>query len=89
MEANIFRPVTLYPPSTRRARTPNGRSPISDVVPGSEKLPPMSFLSRTTKSARYCFVSGVTSGLSSKGITTEACMLKANAVAGQPWPSAS
>ena len=55
IEANIFRPVMLYPPSTRRARALSGRSPISDVVPGSEKLPPISLRCRTTRSAISSF----------------------------------
>ena len=37
---------------------------------GSEKLPPIILPWRTTKSATYCFDAGVTSGLSSNGITT-------------------
>jgi hypothetical protein len=32
IEANILRPATRYPPSTRRARAFNYLSPISDVV---------------------------------------------------------
>ena len=35
------------------------------------------------------FVSAAISALSITGITTEACMLKARAVDGQPWPNAS
>jgi len=34
-------------------------------------------------------VSFDTSALSNNGITTEACMLKASAVDGHPWPSIS
>ena len=43
MEANILRPVIRYPSPSRTARVPNGRSPISDVVLGSEKLPDIIF----------------------------------------------
>ena len=89
IEANIFRPVMLYPPSTRRARALSGRSPISDVVPGSEKLPPISLRCPTTRSAISCLAAPPTSVLCSTGMTTEACMLNASAVDGQPWPSAS
>ena len=84
IEANILRPVTRYPPLARRARAFSGRSPISDVVTGSEKLPAINLRSRTTSSATRRLVSVETSALSSSGMTTEACMLKASAVDGHP-----
>ena len=89
IDANIFRPVTRYPPLCRRARAFSGRSPISDVVIGSEKLPAISLRSCTTSSAMRRLASIDTSALCNSGMTTEACMLKASAVDGQPWPSAS
>jgi hypothetical protein len=84
-----LRPVTRYPPSTCRARAFSGRSPISDVVTGSEKLPAISLRCCTTSSAIFRLVSADTSALCNSGMTTEACMLKASAVDGQPWPSTS
>jgi hypothetical protein len=59
------------------------------VVTGSEKLPAISLRSCTTRSAIRRLASAETSALCSNGMTTEACMLKASAVDGQPCPKAS
>jgi hypothetical protein len=54
------------------------------VVTGSEKLPAIKQRSCTTIRAMRRLVSVVTAALANSGMTTEACMLKASAVVGQP-----